>query len=177
MTQQAIQEFDALDKDLNNLIDLLRPFSHAQLNKPATNGGWSAMQCIHHLMLAELSSQQYVQKKLSFNPELKDYAQLSEWGRKLMINTYMKTPLKVNAPKFLTGEYLPEESSFDETTQNWLAQRKDLRNYLSSLDASLYRKALMKHPFAGRISLTTMLSFFRAHLKRHQRQALRVLNE
>lgn len=177
MTSEATQEINALDAELDQFISLLSSFSHAQLNRKESNGGWSAMQCIHHLMLAESGSQQYVQKKLSFEPKLKDYSKIQEWGRRFLLVNYLKTSLKVDAPKYLTGEFLPAESDFTTTIAAWKAQRLDLRNYLSSLDETLYRKALMKHPLAGRISLTTMLAFFRAHLQRHQRQALRVLNE
>lgn len=176
MTQQATKEFDALDKELETLINQLRPFSHAQLNQLADNGGWSAMQCVHHIMLAERGSLQYVQKKLSFNPELNDCSPLKDWSRKFLFRNVMNIPVKIKAPKNLSGEFLPANSDLEATMDEWLALRKDLRHFLSDLDKDYFRKELMKHPLVGKITLTAMLVFFRAHLRRHQRQALRVLN-
>lgn len=175
MNQQAISHLDRLDHELQQLQEEFSQYTHEQLNHKPSDGGWSAMQCLHHLMLAEQASHRYVVKKLSFNPTLKNYNPAIEWGRRMLINNYLLSPFKIKAPSYLDGDNLHAESRLQSSIADWQQQRKELRDYLASLDDDLYRKSVMKHPFAGRISLGTMLSFFQAHFTHHKRQALRVL--
>ncbi|MEL6865534.1 MAG: DinB family protein [Bacteroidota bacterium] len=165
-----------LDQSLTEMLEKLKDFSDDQLNRPPKKGGWSAIQVMHHLLLAERLSLAYVLKKLSFQPELKR-AGLEAMMRSQLLNLYLGLPFKFEAPPHIGTPALPERASFWETAKSWKQERQKLQQFLKDLPSDLDNKALYKHPFAGRISLGNMLSFFQAHFYRHRKQIFRVLDE
>ncbi|NJO87222.1 MAG: hypothetical protein HC821_04295 [Lewinella sp.] len=70
MRTTTLAHLNRLDADLADLGAALSQYDHLVLNRPAPGGGWSAMQCLQHLRLSEKGSQLYIQKKLSFDPQL-----------------------------------------------------------------------------------------------------------
>jgi len=171
MQQKARDQLDALDRALDQLGAQLAAFSDEELNRAPARGGWTATQCLHHLILSEGGSQKYLEKKLSFKPELPRKG-ITDHLRRWLIVGYLSSPMKAKAPKGIGDEFLPAYSELEPTLTKWRTQRAGLRTYLASLDPELYDKLIFKHPFAGRISLNTTLDFFQAHFARHRRQAL-----
>lgn len=56
----------AYQKEVESLLEELSASNDAILNMAALDGGWSAIQTVHHLVLTEELSLQYVQKKTEF---------------------------------------------------------------------------------------------------------------
>ena len=164
-----------MDQELESLIEELSQYSHEQLNQQPQGGGWSPIQIMHHLIIAEEGSLKYVRKKLSFNPELKNTG-FAEGYRSLILNLYLWAPFKFKAPAGVAGDKLPTEADFQETAQRWKNNRKDLGDYLNSLPEELFKKSIYKHPLAGRLSLQGMLQFFDGHFNRHRKQINRTLS-
>lgn len=175
MTTSIAQRLDKLDASLKNLLKELEPYSEIKLNEKPNEQSWSVFQIMHHLMQSEYFSQAYVEKKLSFNPRLKK-AGLVAGFRRVALNAYLASPLKLKAPA-LVGDNLPEYSTFWEIAKKWKEQRMKLRNYLQELPEDLYDKEIYKHPFAGRLTLDGMLSFFQQHFDRHSNQMMRTLRK
>jgi len=125
-------------------------------------------------MLAEASSQKYVEKKLSFNPALKNKGLLN-MIRFRLLSLFMRSPIKRKAPDGLGSSTLPEQSSFWETAKQWKAQRESLAQYLENLPAEYASKEIYKHPAAGRLTLTQMVLFFHDHFRRHRKQIRKAL--
>lgn len=119
---------------------------------------------------------QYVKKKLSYQPELKR-AGIGSSLRTTFVNSYLRSPLKRKAPKIISGDNLPEESTFWEVVKIWKTDREEMRRYLEELPDDLFKKQVYKHPFAGRMTLNGMLSFFQQHYERHLKQIRRTLRE
>lgn len=176
MPKQIDQLFVELKADLDRLEADLSPYSLAELNAIPADGGWSALQCLQHLRMAERQSQAYVEKKLSFNPSLPK-TDMGHAVRRFLLKNYMNIPIKIQAPKGLGTEQLPEESDLATLLEEWRSQRRSLQAYLSGLEQDIFTRQVFKHPLAGRVSLEAMLQFFRAHFGRHRRQAFRALGE
>ena len=174
MNTKAARAFDCLEADTKKLLTYLNRFDHQALNSNPKPNKFSAIQNLEHLMKSELLSRQYVEKKLSFDPILKNAGVLT--GLRLgWMRVGNRLPLKLKAPKFIAKESLPPESEFYEVVKRWNNQRAELKQYLETLPEELYGKEIFKHPFAGRMSLYGMLVFFRDHLHRHEKQIKRAL--
>lgn len=174
MNNKTSVYFDKIDRKLQQLLDELKQYSDEKLNHKPTPESWSVLQVMHHLMLAENLSGKYVQKKLSFNPELKNTNLGTAW-RMLVLRSYNYLPLKLKAPKNVGSENLPETSGFEQTAEKWLTQRQELRAFLSTLPDEIFKKEVYKHPIAGRLNLDGMLQFFEGHFDRHRKQINRIL--
>ena len=169
------KQFDRIDNKLTDLLEELKNYTHQELNRPPAPGKWSAMQTMHHLILAEGYALIYLQKKLSSNTHLLKKAGIKAWGRNLLLKTYLSVPFKFKAPGAVSGENLPKESSFWEVAKKWKQQRSDLRTFLQTIPPEIYKKEAYKHPVTGRTTLKGMLDFFEAHFDRHRKQIKRAL--
>ncbi|NBC08058.1 MAG: hypothetical protein GVY26_12770 [Bacteroidetes bacterium] len=170
----TLQELDRIDQVLQAHLNRWGEYTDEQLNERPPDGGWSPLQVMHHLILAEGGSLGYVKKKLSFQPRLSKLG-FGDRFRAFMLNFYLVLPFKFKAPKGVGDEALPERSTFEETQGEWLQVRAELRAYLEGLPEGHFSKSLYKHPFAGRMSLKGMLQFFGSHVERHAAQIDRSL--
>ena len=176
LDSKVAKKLDRMDAKLTALLEVLKDYSEDTLNKRPGENKWSVMQVMHHLILSEGFGHQYVEKKLSFNPELKNAGALALW-RTFLMNTYLKFPFKVNAPEAVSGPKLPEKSSFWEAAKKWKTQRQALRQLFESLPPDHFKKEIYKHPFAGRLTLGGMLDFFDGHFDRHRKQINKILKK
>ncbi len=174
MDSQLRRQLNALNAELGSLLKELKKYPEADLNRVPKPGAWTVLQVMQHLMLAEQGAHRYVAKKLSFNPELKNKSVGSRF-RVLILNSYLRSPLKRKAPDAIGDEVLPLESSFWEVAKRWTNQREELAEYLEQLPTDFAHKEIYKHPFVGRLTLTQMLSFFQAHFNRHRKQIRKAL--
>lgn len=174
MTKKVENQLYQIDDDLGQLLKKLKNHSNEELNRVPAPGQWSALQIMQHLMLAEELSVKYVRKKLSFKPALKRTGFGAAWSS-FLLKIYLSLPFKFNAPGRVGDEQLPAVSEFAEVSQKWLSQRKELGTYLESLPDDLFAKEIYKHPFGGRLSLSGMITFFKSHFDRHEKQIGRTL--
>lgn len=163
-----------LNSDLSKLLEELKNYSEEDLNRPPKPGAWSALQVMHHLMLSEELGHQYIEKKLSFNPTLKNKGVMSSLRFRLL-SLYLGSPFKFKAPDIIGDEALPVKSSFWETAKKWKAQRTQLESFLDSLPEAYANKEIYKHPAAGRLTLSHMVRFYHDHFRRHRKQIRKAL--
>lgn len=169
------KRLDRMDTEVAALFEVLNKYSDDDLNWKPESDQWSVLQVMVHLMIAESGSQAYVEKKLSSGHTHLSNAGILAGGRKYLMNCILRFPFKIKAPTSVSGENLPERSSFWDVVKQWKKQREDLRIYLASLPDEALAKEIYKHPVAGRMSINGMLSFFEGHFKRHRKQIDRVL--
>ncbi len=175
MTKNEItSKLNALDQRISDLLFSLKPIPQEKLNIQPKENAWSVLQIVHHLILAEEGSLKYLKKKLSFNPKLNKVS-LSSKLRLKLLTTWAYTPVKFKAPDAIGGEALPTQSTLEEVSNKWKIVRADMRAFLSKLPDDILDKEVYKHPFAGKLSLEGMLTFFEAHLDRHEKQIRRTL--
>ena len=172
----ALNQLYRIDQELEALFRQLAAYDEAALNQRPADGGWSVMQVLHHLILAESASLAYVRKKLSFKPALKPAGFRAAW-RVMVVKAYFKMPVRFKAPKGVDDAALPERSEYTQTERQWRNSREELKKYLLHLPDTYFGREVYKHPFAGRMSLRGMLEFFGMHVRRHRQQINRVLKE
>lgn len=144
------------------------------LNRKPADGGWTALQTAHHVLLAEERSLQYLHKKLSAPAEFKRVGWNENW-RAFLLWASLSLPIKFKAPEPTNPENLPEQSSLDEVRRRWHTVRADWTRFFEELPEELSDKAVYRHPRAGRIGWMQTLNFFETHLRRHHKQMLRAL--
>jgi hypothetical protein len=169
------KKLSQIDHLLDDLHSELKALPDEVLNRKPGPGQWSALQNMHHLMISEQLSERYVRKKLSFNTPIPN-AGIAGAVRIFLLNFYLHLPFKFKAPKIVGDEALPDNTTLEETLSAWRANRQSLRELLAGLPDGHIRKALYKHPFAGKLSLAEMLYFFEFHFRRHRNQIRRALD-
>lgn len=171
MIPQNVQErWETLEEEQQQLIKTLSKYSNERLNQKPADGGWSPMEVIQHLIVAEKGSFSYIQKKLSFNPKFKKVGLLQDLKSGLYTLLF-RMPIKVKAPIKSLTEF-PAFSDFEETIEKWNASRVDFKNLLNNFDDSLWDKQVFNHPVIGRISMNHTVAFFYEHQRRHIKQIL-----
>ncbi|TXB66491.1 DinB family protein [Phaeodactylibacter luteus] len=174
--KKTLKHLDRADQRLSALLRHLDSRDNATLNQQPSTGGWSVIQIMHHLILAEKASLGYVQKKLSFNPTLKKAGIAAEY-RLQLVNLLFLLPKPFQAPAGVGDEALPKEADYQTTKEEWLNNRRALRAFLADLPDERFGRELYKHPLAGKMTLSGMVRFFGTHVKRHLGQIDRTLKD
>lgn len=176
MDKKSKTHLKNLNQKLTLLLRDLKTYSDAKLNEQPSASEWSVLQIMQHLMKAESGAVSYVEKKLSYEPALADANVMSSF-RSMFLNMALKSPIKIKAPDQISGEVLLTNLTFWEVAKQWKVQRDELETYLESLPADYFTKDLYKHPLSGKMTLSSMLSFFNKHVDRHSRQIKRTLKK
>ncbi|TNE59041.1 MAG: DinB family protein [Bacteroidetes bacterium] len=172
MRSKIQQRNASYQKKVEDLFQKLSSNDDAILNMTALDGGWSAIQTLHHLILTEELALGYVRKKLSFNPRL-DRPGPGAWVSEQLLKLYLALPFKFKAPPNVSEEKLPGFTSLKDTKNRWLKIREEWAAFLENLPDELVDKAVYKHPIAGRLGWLGMLNFFHHHFDRHRKQVFR----
>ena len=63
--EQGLQpRFDRLESTRRDVLARLEGHDRARLNRPRADGGWSALQVLHHVIAAEAGTLRYISKKM-----------------------------------------------------------------------------------------------------------------
>lgn len=176
MRAKILGQIESLNKLTESIFKELESYSEAALNARPHPNSWSALQNLNHLVLSEKLSLAYCNKKLSFNPKLKKAGVSSALGS-LLVNASLRSPIKVKAPINVGSEALPLHDTLASIRKTWGENRTDMKDYIENLENEYIDRAVYKHPFGSRLSLLGMVSFFKAHMKRHRRQLRKALKE
>jgi len=174
MNKQIEDQLQRIDTQLNKLLTDLQQYPADQLQRKTTPTTWSVIQVLQHMVLVENVSQQYVKKKLSFNPTLKDANFLTAL-RVRVARFYNLVPIKFKAPKYVDETNFSSNVLLTDIVTQWQNQRLQLRAYLATLPEDIFQKEVYKNPIAGRLSLYGMLQFFEGHFERHEKQVQKLL--
>jgi hypothetical protein len=151
-------------------ISLMHKFTQLNaldLTEPITEGKWSIIQLVEHIVLSEELSVSYVLNKVQ-KPELLTSVSLKSKVYLVLMGLVLKLNIKYKAPKVVT----PESSvtiSLTELSARWEKVRMDLE-LLSKLSPAILKKGILKHPRLGFLSFSQMLDFFSTHYAHHLEQ-------
>lgn len=157
--------FDRLEASRKRMQRLAQAAPETVLNRRSPTGGWSPLQIMHHLILAETASCDYLEKKLQAPIQAKR-AGWRAWARFLALYMALQSPIKFKAPAIIAGG-MPETANLSETIEKWNAVRTRLQAIIKSIPAEHLHQELFKHPVAGKMSVLHMLRFMNIHTKRH----------
>lgn len=174
MKKEFLAHFQQLEAQRKDLFQQLISYKETDLNRKRSDGGWSAIQVVHHLIQAELGSLAYLQKKTQDISRSKQAGFLNR-VRAFVLNFFLKSSIKFKVPAVL-GD-VPESASLKETAEKWEGVRASLLQLCLSLPEEAFTRDLFRHPIAGRMNLMQMLDFFDSHFQRHLKQIEGVLKE
>jgi len=169
------KQLDAVDNQLQQLVQRLSKHSEEDLNRKPSETEWSIMQVMVHLQLAEFYTMESMKKKLSNG----NVPKKNSLKGKLITGLYpviFNMPVKITAPEAISGEALPIKSSFWDVTKQWKKQRADLRSFMTGLNEEQLKGEVFKHPIFGRSDAYGLLKFYLLHTKRHEKQINRLLS-
>lgn len=168
------ERITTLEKHRKDLLASLQGFSDEELNRKPNENSWSAIQTLHHLIIAERGTLAYLEKKIP------DVVAIKKTGfgnslRYFVLQAFFYIPfLKIKAPKVVAD--VPTHSiSLAETIKEWDAIRVKLIALCNDISVNDLDKELFKHPLAGKLNIYQMLGFLDEHLMRHAGQALRAV--
>lgn len=169
LRQNLNKVLDEIDEDLKNVLTFLSQFSNEELNKKPAPDVWSVNEIVQHLILSEEQSLNFVKKKVQLHKGPIPKANPTSRLRALVLSTSMKQPIHLKAPEIVTKDFV-ENTNFKDLKDNWLALRKHMREYLTSIDSAFLYADFYKHPVVGKMDIWGMLNFFSTHLIRHEKQ-------
>ena len=172
MDQQLQQRFDRLESTRRDVLSRLEGHDRARLNRLRSDGGWSALQVLHHVIAAEAGTLSYASKKMQGGTALPRAGLLSRL-RLLGLQAAMVSPLRFKAPG-MTAD-VPREIDPDELRARWDEVRAGWEKLLESFPEEILDRMVFRHGFAGLMGLPDTLGFMQAHLEHHARQVDGVL--
>lgn len=164
-----LNQFEALEGKLDALASLLADYEDDQLAVSPAEGVWSPTQLIFHLRRSEQMSFLYLKKKLSFDPDLPKVG-LKAKTMCLVLGIVMNSPIKMPAPKGVGSDVMPTDISAAKQLSKWKDLRVEMRSYLQEMPDKWLDRLVYKHPYAGRLTVGQMLTFFDMHFNRHLKQ-------
>ena len=173
MEQRLQQRFDRLEDTRSKLLARLEGHDRARLNRPRADGGWSALQVLHHVITAEEGTLRYVSKKMQGGTSL-PRAGLASRVRLLALQAANVSPIRFKAPGVTAA--VPTEIDPDELRARWDAVRTGWTERLEGFPDELLDRMVFRHAMAGLMGLPDALSFLQSHLAHHAGQVERLLS-
>ncbi len=174
MNENLRQRFERLEATRRDVLARLDGHDRARLNRPRTDGGWSVLQVLAHVVTAEAGTRRYVSKKMLGGPSL-PRAGLKSRLRLLALRAANASPLRFRAPAG-TGD-VPTDIDPAELVSRWEAVRSEWEQLLGDFPSELLDRMVFRHSMVGLMGLPDTLSFLYFHLAHHARQVERLLGK
>ncbi len=168
------KKYQSLVNNYTLLLKLCEKLDHFGLNDPITSGKWSVAQILAHINISINITTAYLLKKIQYPEKIPDTT-FSTGLRSVLLNAALRSDIKFKAPKGVN--IVPETNSLENIAFEWEKQKKLLFELLDTFPPHLLKKAVFRHPIAGRITINQTLEFLNLHLLHHKRQIDRYLNE
>ena len=159
--------FKIINKDLEDLFEKLSVYTEKNLNKKIHKNKWSIAENLYHLWLTEFITIRYIKKKTSYPDSLVNVSFVSKFKMKLLELIFF-TGLKMKAPK-ITYDSIPKNIEIKKLKETWIKSRKSFEELVNTLDESILKKGILRHPIAGRIDIHMTLKFIKMHFHHHRK--------
>jgi len=134
--------------------------------------GWSALQVMEHIMIAEGGTLAYMKKKTSSGWETLEMSGEEHNTKSKMVNERLQSPERYAAPSVLKE---PQGNfPFEGMKTFWNNQRNDMMNFINSLMPEFYDRLLFRQPNAGLLNLYQAMEFMTYHIMHHIPQLQRI---
>ncbi|MFC4409769.1 DinB family protein [Chungangia koreensis] len=140
------------------LVDLLTPLSHEQLNVKINDGTWSIVQVVRHLVFID---------ELIYPSLLKAMQRESNVVEEKNIDFVRDRTQKLKSPYPEPSEDFIEKGNLINLLQT---VRQPLLNYLKTVEEKELIEKTMLHPLLGPMQTKQLLEFVVLHEKRHIEQ-------
>ncbi len=161
---------DRLQADRLALLDSVARVAEEHLRRPRDDGGWSILQILSHLALAEQHTLAYIHKKMRDPSQLPPAGALSFW-RMAIVVVALRSPYKAKAPE--RTAHPQADTTLAAVRAHWDGVRQEWQQLVDGFPPALVDRAVFRHPRTGLMSLAHTLAFTQAHLDHHRRQVAR----
>lgn len=168
--QQKLNRYETI---VNELFLAAERQSASALNTPLQEGKWSTGQQLFHVIRVSEVTMDYLEYKIQ-QQAAAPKAGISSFVRSTLLNIALILPLKFKAPAITAA--VGEDHTISDLTVYHQQQIIRIKAYLGQMTAADRKKALFKHPRAGRISMDQTLRFLALHARHHLKQVNKGIN-
>jgi hypothetical protein len=166
------QRLERLEATRAGVVSRIEPVERASLNRPRADGGWSVLQVLHHVIVAEAGTLRYISKKMLAGMSLPRAGLVSRL-RQLTLQAALVSPFRFQAPG-VTAD-VPAEVDPAELLGRWEETRRGWRKLLDEFPEEILDRMVFRHGLVGLMGLRDTLDFLQGHLDHHVRQVERLL--
>jgi hypothetical protein len=166
------RRLERLEATRAGVVARIENIDHTTLNRPRADGGWSVLQVLHHVIVAESGTLRYISKKMLAGPSL-PRAGLKSRLRLWALQVTLASPLRFRAPGTI-GD-VPDETDPAELKAHWDDVRVSWKEFLDGFPGELLDRMVFRHGMVGLMGLRDTLGFLQSHLDHHVRQVERLL--
>lgn len=167
--------FEQLETLRKFILQKLDGIAEEKLLEIPAPGKWSILYTLARILTAERMSLVYMKKKSLGIHEL-DNSGILEALKFRFLQISQRIPLlKFKAPKVVV-EHTPASLSFDKLKTQWENSRRDLRDFLESIEDKNVHKKIYKHAIVGRLDAVQGVGFLREHFIHHLPQLKKQIN-
>lgn len=161
---------DRIEQVRSSLIEKVKHLDNEQLTLAPSEGKWSILQIIEHLVLAErdvLGNPSIIERRKPYQQNWKNV-----FGYYIVIGI-LRSIIKVPVP---TRSMIPRgKKSLEELIADWDENHAALKTHLK-LEAEGKRNGVyFKHPVSGPVTTKQALTMLEVHLNRHIKQINAIL--
>lgn len=153
-----------LDAQKVSLLHKLNKLSLEQSLFVESEGKWSILEILEHIVLSEELSVNYAFKKIE-NPNTLKNAKWNSGLKMLLMRIVLNLNFKYKAPS-VALPITSKPTNLSELSQRWESSRILLEE-LSAQSPGLLKKGVLKHPYAGFLNFNQMLAFMQSHYNHH----------
>jgi hypothetical protein len=167
-----IERWNALTEARTAFLEELEKLGDSRVALAPSDGGWSALQVMEHIMSSETGTLGYLKKKTSSGWEGLDLAgpEHEQAGTELVRRLQ-------SAERYKAPSVLPEpagSASYTALLEAWDQLRDDMEQFVFSLDEEFFPRLVFRQPAAGPLHLFHTLEFLTAHIHHHLPQLQRI---
>ena len=169
MKEHLNRKLEQLNRETERMYDYISDLDEEMLHNTAY--GWSIIQVFAHLNTAEQGSTLYMRKKMQAGSSMPEFS-LQHKFKFFLTKGLLQSGLKWKAPSMVAH---PEGSyTLMEMKEKWSQTRQETEKFVSEYPEEFLRKAVYKHPMAGRLDLAAAIDSFIYHQRHHVHQLRRI---
>lgn len=169
MKKSLYLKLEKLNEETDQIHASLKGISEEKLSD--NSYGWSIIQVMSHLNLAENGSLIYMGKKMQAGDKMKVHT-FSNQVRLILSKYFMQSRLKWKAPKVVSNP--KSDYRYVEIKETWAQTRENIKRYIDDYPDEFLNRQVMKHPIAGRLNLSGTIDSFIYHQRHHVHQIKRI---
>lgn len=166
--------FNAVERQRAEILSQVKQLPPDRYMLQPSPAKWSIAQILTHLLTSEKLSIGYMKKKMLGIDQLNNSGMAGSLRFTLLQLSQRIPNLKFRAPNVVVAN-TPQALPIDELISQWDALRNDLKALLESIEEKNVKKAIYKHPLAGRLDAAQATAFFYEHIHHHWPQIKRLL--
>lgn len=169
MREELYHKLEILEQERGQIMQFIDDLNEEDLHD--NSYGWTIIQVFSHLNIAESGSIMYMKKKMQAGDKMPEFSFLNKI-RLSLAKRLLQSSLKWKAPKVVgnpNGDY-----TLKEINEKWSKTRDTVREYVDEYPEQFLKKAVFKHPFAGRLNLSGAIDSFIYHQRHHEHQIKRI---